>query len=522
MEKDKYLQMIEHCKEVIEKYPRRIGNSIYVTIERNGRFETLDINSEDMYNFISRELFYQRIVLNKNVWNTTIAILKGEYNKESLLNMSNRIGKINGSIYYDVLDMMSSKPHYIKINENGWNIVDDNLNNFEWNSFQLAQVLPEKTKGDYTLLINYLKNVKKDDHLLYMVYLMSCFIPDIHHPILNITGEAGTGKSTLCEIIKNLVDPGKAVLNDFSDGEDGIRLPLSKNYLTVFDNLEKIPSNLNGLFCRAVTGGETIKRKLFTNDEMVVFKLKSIVVMNGISSAIRREDLMTRTVFIRTESIEDYEGHGEWIENFNNDMPVILGGIFDILSKAMRIRSNISIPAKYRMMDFVLWGYAIAEAMKPDLGKKFLESMKRNEKIQMEENYVNEPLISIISRFATTVKRSTLTMSEAFDKFINNGALYYDGGFDSFNVIKRYLPKSAATMGKKLRSLKSVFAKCGVYIEFGTTGDIRNLSTITIEKMKEDNGEDCVIYQEDVLNNNIKRLPIVGIRKPIFIEKKVI
>lgn len=518
MEKDKNLQIIERCKEVIEKYPRRLGNSFYVTIERNGGFETLDINSEDMYNFISRELFYQRIVLNKNVWNTTISILKGEYNKE-LLNMSNRIGKINDSIYYDVLNMRSLKPHYIKVNEKGWSIVDENLDIFEWNKHQLAQVLPVETKGNYTILMDYLKNVKGDDRLLYMVYLISCFIPDIQHPILNITGEAGTGKSTLCEIIKSLVDPSKAVLNDFSDGEDGIKIPLAKNYLTVFDNIEKMPSKLNEVFCRVVTGGDTIKRKLYTDDEMVSFKMKSIVVMNGISSAILREDLMTRTIFIRTESIEDFEEHGELLKSFNRNKSIILSGIFDILSKAMSIKNNVNIAVKYRMKEFVAWGYAIAEAMEPGLGKDFLVCMKRNENIQMEENYINEPLISIICRFATTVKKSTLTMSEAFDKFINNGALYYDGDFDSFIASKRSLPKSAATMGKKLRSLKSIFAKCGIYMEFGTTGDVRNLSTITIEKMKENNGEDCVIYQEDMLNNNIKRLTIVGIRKPIFIGK---
>lgn len=515
MDENKNLRAINYCKKVVDQYRRRTGDSIYVSIERNGKYEVLDINSEDLYNFMSYKMYNDDIVLNRRVWDSTIRIMKGSYSKESLLNKHTRIGKVDGAIYYDVLNMQSSKQHFIKVTETGWNIIDEDVDAFEWNIYQSAQVLPLEGNGEYTLLLDYLKNVKDEERLLYMVYLISCFIPDIQHPILNITGEAGTGKSTLCEITKSLVDPSKAVLNDFSDGEDGIIIPLSKNYLTVFDNIEKIPAKLNETFCRAVTGGETMKRKLFTNNEMVAIPLNSIVVMNGISPAIRREDLMTRTIFIKTEPIKSFEEHSKLLEDFYVNKPVILGGIFDILSKAMHIKDSVKITANYRMKEFASWGYAIAEAMEFGLGKKFLECLKRNERIQMEENYANEPLIPIILRFAAVNKNITLSMGAAYEKFIEDGGTYYDGDLGSFAAAKRYLPKSAASLGKKMRSLKSVFEKCDVHIEFGTTGDIQHLSTITIEKMEKGYENKCVCYQKDVAVDIINRIPIIGIRKPI-------
>jgi len=47
---------------------------------------------------------------------------------------------------------------------------------------------------------------------------------------------------------------------------------------------------------------------------------------------------------------------------FEEVLPTILGGAFDILSRAMAIQPAVHLATKPRMADFAVWGYAIAEA----------------------------------------------------------------------------------------------------------------------------------------------------------------
>ena len=89
--------------------------------------------------------------------------------------------------------------------------------------------------------------------------------------------------------------------------EDDFILPIGMNHLTVYDNTEYLPQKLNELLCKAVTGGQIPKRKLYTNSERVLVDLKSAIIMNGISTVIRREDLMSRVIFITTKSNEGFK-----------------------------------------------------------------------------------------------------------------------------------------------------------------------------------------------------------------------
>lgn len=84
----------------------------------------------------------------------------------------------------------------------------------------MHQEIPANGEDDINCLLDYV-NLEEDDELMFLVYLISCFIPGVQHLILNIWGEAGTGKTTISKIIKDLVDSSKSMLNDFSDQEDG-------------------------------------------------------------------------------------------------------------------------------------------------------------------------------------------------------------------------------------------------------------------------------------------------------------
>jgi len=126
-----------------------------------------------------------------------------------------------------------------------------------------------------------LLNVKKEDRLLLKCYIISLFIPDLPKAVLMVHGEQETAKSMLQELIIMLVDPTLTkVLTPPKKTEELIQ-QVSKYAITYYDNLSRIPEWISDLLCRAVTGSGFSKRKLYTNNEDVIYSLRRAI---GIST----------------------------------------------------------------------------------------------------------------------------------------------------------------------------------------------------------------------------------------------
>ena len=63
--------------------------------------------------------------------------------------------------------------------------------------------------------------------------------------------------------------------------------------------------------------------------------------------------------------------------DFNADLPYILGGIFDLLATALDIQQYINLENPIRLADFHKFGYAVAEAM-GGYGDKFTDILKNH------------------------------------------------------------------------------------------------------------------------------------------------
>ncbi|MFQ9516177.1 MAG: hypothetical protein ACLRZ9_10150 [Eubacterium sp.] len=524
--------------EEIEKYPRRKSSSIYFKVYRNGKYEMLDIESKDLYDYINYQVFSNEgIYINPNIWKQVVSLFRGKYGNGKIGELRNRVALKNDKIYYDLFNMESEKMLYVVVSENDWNITDEDMNDvFNFGGYIKPQCVPQKGEGNYKLIEKYL-NVREENKLLLLVYIITLFVPDIQYPILNIIGEQETGKSTLSKFIKRLVDPTYDELIGLPKEERTLILPLYLNHLTVYDNIQGLSAKLSEVFCRVVTGGQYALRKLFSNLLQEMVYLRSAVIINGISSQITRSDLLSRTIFVQTGDKEVLEansrkddkmdGNNNVENSFKKDKPIILAGIFDILSKAMKIKKHIKVKEYFRLKDFATWGYAIAEAMEPGLGKKFIEALKQNEHTKLVEDYMNEPLIPLICNYmkirnGEEVDKPT---SQFYDELMRSRSLL-PGGSSEYDNEK--LPRTPATFSKKINSLKSIFKKYGIDIEINRTGDYRNISRICISMNKDNkDGKEEQESVENPLKNDIKRvpiiinrIPIIGIRKPIKLKEK--
>ena len=106
--------------------------------------------------------------------------------------------------------------------------------------------------------------------------------------ILQVHGEKGGAKSMLETLIKELVDPAKPkLLSTHKDRMEFIQ-QLAHNYLAYYDNLKYIPGWLSDEVCRAVTGSGSSKRKLYSDDDDIVYEYRRCLGFNGINVMLNR------------------------------------------------------------------------------------------------------------------------------------------------------------------------------------------------------------------------------------------
>ena len=180
--------------------------------------------------------------------------------------------KDKNTIYYD---LTNDNYQVVEISKTGWEIKksqDILFTRFN----QTPQVLPDRNY-DVGIFDEYIKstNVKGDSNkLLLKVYIVSLFIPDIPHPIFHPHGEKGSGKSTEQTKIKRLVDPARPELLTVNNKQEEFVQQLNHNYVAFYDNIKHTPLWLSDETCKAVTGVGNTKRKLYTDDEDIVYQYK--------------------------------------------------------------------------------------------------------------------------------------------------------------------------------------------------------------------------------------------------------
>jgi hypothetical protein len=263
---------------------------------------------------------------------------------------------------------------------------------------QKAQVLPER-EGELGLLRSYVNVASEEDWLLFMVFTVAAFIPGFPHPLLVLHGPQGAGKTTPMRVIKQLVDPsiiqGMPLPNDVK----GFVILADQHAFLFFDNLSGLSTKMSDTLARAITGDTLGERKLYTNNEVVVYSIQNPIAINGINQVVVKADLLDRSILIELKRItrEARVPEDDFWEAFNHDKAGILGAIFDVLVKAMSIYPSVSSENLPRMADFSRWGCAIAEAA----GYKqedFLKAYAANIARQNDEAIDASPIAKAIIR----------------------------------------------------------------------------------------------------------------------------
>lgn len=369
--------------------------------------------------------------------------------------LNNRVAWHDKAVWHDLTD---NNWRAVKITTDGWSIVNNPPILFRRYSHQNSQVEPI-CGGNLQEILRFFNIQDKNLEILLLVYIVSCLVPDIPHPISLFYGEQGSAKSTQHRLIKTLLDPSKLEINTLPREGEPLSQLLSHHWLVFFDNLSALSDKASDALCRAVSGEGFTKRQLYTDDEDIIYQYKRCIGLNGINAVIEKPDLLERTLLFRLQRIPPEKRRDEariWNE-FQKERPRLLGAAFTVLVSAIKIRPTIKLASVPRMADFVLWGCAISKSL-GYTQDEFLQAYLMNQNTQHEEILESNNLASVLIQFMQNENIWTGTASELL------GELSILATEQQIDVKTGDWPKGPPQLTKRLNILKTNLREMGLEV----------------------------------------------------------
>lgn len=447
----------------------------YISMNIDGHQEIWSCGGRKIKLWLSSEIHRtQEKAPTAEVKKSILSVLEGKACFEgSEIKLNDRVAWRNDELWYD---LTNSKWQAIKINKESWEIMDNPPTIFKRYPHHKEQVMPVKN-GNVKLFLEYINVVNTEHQLLLLVFLISCFIPDFPHVMLVVFGAQGSSKSTLSKLARLVIDPSLIEVASFPHSQRELIQALAHHYFLFFDNVSHITEEESDTLCKAITGGGHVKRELYENDEDLIYSFMRCIGMNGINLVTTRPDLLERSLLLELERIEPKKRktEKELYGKFKNDLPFILGGVFDVLVKAINVHPTIKLDSHHRMADWSLWGCAIAEALgyqKEEFLNAYQNNITRQSEMLLNENIVATTLFS----FVEEKKEWEGTATELLQQ------LYARTPIDYFEKQEKYWPRSAAALMRKINELKTYLRQIGISVTVKMLGFERR---IYLERMKE-------------------------------------
>jgi hypothetical protein len=117
-------------------------------------------------------------------------------------------------------------------------------------------------------------------------------------PLLAISGEQDSAKTVLSKLLKALIDLNAAPVRARSREKRELMIAANNGHLLAFDNVSGLPHSSSDALCRLATGGSFAVRRLYTNDDEVLFEAARPILLNRIEDVVSRPDFGDRAIFV--------------------------------------------------------------------------------------------------------------------------------------------------------------------------------------------------------------------------------
>jgi len=369
----------------------------YITFPNDGHAETWALESRTFRELVSNQYFerFGRAPRAQQL-NDALTTLSGSAryarSAHGIEEVFLRVAKKESDY---LLDMTDANWRVIKLSPNGFEILNESPVKFRRPKGAMPLFEPDSSgeKSDLLKLVN----VQPDDVPILVAVMCEMLRPETAYPVIEIAGEQGSGKSTTQKNIRRLIDPKDVALRAQPKTVEDVFISARNNHIVSYNNLSRLPADLQDAMCCLSTGGGYAARRLYSNDEESTYDAKRPISINGIGALATAPDLISRLNRIECPVISGRVSDSKLDERLEEHGPKALGFLLNTFCKALNLLPSVKIDNPPRMMDFAQLGEAVAQAMDYAPGEfmaRYTESLNAAAEQSIEGVPIIESLIS--------------------------------------------------------------------------------------------------------------------------------
>ncbi len=357
--------LIELVMDKAELFFDDQADSSYASVDVDGVLHTLSIGSKQFIEWLSFSYY-----TDTKTENTTGMSASESAIKQACFALSG-IAKYEGQrqpVYLRVAE--HNNGHYlfigdeqlqvIEVTATGWRILENSPVKF-WKSSSMQALPIPLPGGDLSKIWDFI-NIPENDRLLVLAWMLESFRAETPFPILALSGQQGSAKSSTQNKLRQLIDHNTVNLRASPKSVEDVFVSAGCNWLSSFENISHLTPNMQDALCTLATGGGFAARTLYTNKEETIIEVKRPVILNSIPRVVTAQDLTDRAISIECPRI-DYKEESEISVEWEKVKPAIFGGVLDLFVKTLALLPSVKLINPPRMADFTRLGEAMAQAL---------------------------------------------------------------------------------------------------------------------------------------------------------------
>lgn len=279
-----------------------------------------------------------------------LAVLEGQAADRDPEPVGLRVARHAGNL---VLDLGTADGKCVVISPGEWHMLPESPVLFRRTALISPLPIPARNANGLDRL-RALVNVSESGLRMLVSWLIATLFPDIDHPILSLTGEQGTAKSTCAKILVCLLDPSPAPLRSAPKDQSNWIVQAAASWMVMLDNISAIAPWFSDTLCKAVTGEGDVKRSLFTDDDVSVLAFQRVVGMTTIDAGALRGDLGERLLLVELDPIPKSKRRpaSAVMADYEAARPAILGAILDLAAAALAVLPTVEVKELPRLADY--------------------------------------------------------------------------------------------------------------------------------------------------------------------------
>ena len=238
--------------------------------------------------------------------------------------------------------------------------------------------------------------------LIFRGWLYSLFFPELFavKPILLVHGEAGSGKTSVFKMMGHILEGRSSVPNGIPQNEREFEHILSNKTFVFLDNLDNTGHHswLTDALSRAATGYQATKRKLYTDNLTLTFKVNAFMGLTSRTADFMRDDLADRSLPIRVSRLSEMISESDLVRRLLQHRDQLWTEVLQDLQRILQVIEREGPPTysgTFRQADWAAFMQPVCKLYNVDL-KKLIGYIQQE---QVQEVVEAHPLLTAIQNW---------------------------------------------------------------------------------------------------------------------------